>query len=406
MTVTGASAALSLVPLAGDFASYRHRVIFETCKWDPQVGDSATVSDHACVLSQHAAAGLTLLAEKLAAETMALEGAVLQARPLWRELGLSAKLRTALASVSADTGIRLMRFDLHPTADGWALSEVNSDVPGGFAEASALPLLAAEAVGGTRPAGNVADELVAAVSEQVKAGARLFFIHATAYADDRQVMQFLAKRFGASGFACVLAAPDHLRWRNGRAISIAEGAKGEVDGMLRFFPAEWLPNLPREADWQGYFHGTTVACNPPRALLLQSKRSPLLWDRLGVEVPTWRSVLPETRDPRSVPWRRDEDWLVKPAFGRVGEGLAWHGGVSARQWRHTVLNVMARPHQWVAQRRFKSLPLMSRDGPRHLCIGVFTINGKAAGYYGRLSPRITIDKHAQDVAILVRKEPT
>jgi hypothetical protein len=57
----------------------------------------------------------------------------------------------------------------------------------------------------------------------------------------------------------------------------------------------------------------------------------------------------------------------------------------------------------VAQRRFQSLPLASRDGPRHLCIGVFTVDGKPAGFYGRLSALSTIEKHAQDVAVLIRE---
>ena len=43
--------------------------------------------------------------------------------------------------------IRLMRYDFHPTIDGkWAVSEVNSDVPGGFAESSLLPELACKTI--------------------------------------------------------------------------------------------------------------------------------------------------------------------------------------------------------------------------------------------------------------------
>ena len=34
-----------------------------------------------------------------------------------------------------------MRFDFHPTIAGWAVSEVNSDVPGGYNEATLLPVL-------------------------------------------------------------------------------------------------------------------------------------------------------------------------------------------------------------------------------------------------------------------------
>ena len=38
--------------------------------------------------------------------------------------------------------VRLMRFDFHPTENGWVLSEVNSDVPAGMAEGSVLSELA------------------------------------------------------------------------------------------------------------------------------------------------------------------------------------------------------------------------------------------------------------------------
>jgi glutathionylspermidine synthase len=140
--------------------------------------------------------------------------------------------------------------------------------------------------------------------------------------------------------------------------------------------------------------------------LSQSKRLPLFWDRLGVPAPTWRALLPETRDPREVPWRRDESWLVKPAFGRVGEGLAWRGGISGKQWRRTVLSVRTWPGHWIAQRRFISRPLATKAGPRHLCIGVFTVEGKAAGFYGRLSMTPVIEKHAQDIPVLVSVDAT
>jgi hypothetical protein len=44
---------------------------------------------------------------------------------------------------------------------------------------------------------------------------------------------------------------------------------------------------------------------------------------------------------------------------------------------------------------------MTRSGPRHLCIGVFVIDGRASGFYGRLAAGPIIEKHAQDIAVLV-----
>lgn len=408
MTIHAPIAALecALVPLAIDYPAYRQQVIFRCCKWDPQVGDQSTIADQACVLSRRTASALATHAEALAAETLALEEALAARSDLLATLGLGRKLRGALAGCHRDPAqdLRVMRFDFHPTGEGWALSEVNSDVPGGFAEASALPQLAARYVPDAHPFGDAAKALVDAFARRLAPRARVAFVHATAFADDRQVMQFLAERFAAAGFETVLAAPDHLVWKEGCAHSIQSDNRARIDGIVRFFPADWLSLLPRSAHWRDYFGAATLAANPACALLSQSKRLPLLWDALGVAVPNWRALLPETHDPREVRWQRDESILVKPAFGRVGEGLAWRGGVSRRTWQRTVLNVALFPRRWIAQRRFASRPLASREGPRHLCVGVFTIDGKAAGFYGRLSANPVIEKHAQDVAVLVREE--
>jgi hypothetical protein len=46
--------------------------------------------------------------------------------------------------------------------------------------------------------------------------------------------------------------------------------------------------------------------------------------------------------------------------------------------------------------------LETPDGPMHACVGVYTIDGKAAGAYGRLSSKPVIDYTAVDVAVLVQ----
>lgn len=391
---------IALAPLPTD-AAFRRAVIFQCCKWDPQVGDVSTISDQACVLSPETAAYLSRTAEQLAAETLALERALLKRPELWRELGLGARLRGALAQTHDADAVRVMRFDFHPTHDGWALSEVNSDVPGGFAEASALPRLAAAHVPGAAASGDVGGALAAAFAERLPKRGRLAFVHATAYSDDRQVMQYLANRFAACDFETVLVAPDHLRWRDGLAYCIAEGQGGAVDAVIRFFPADWLADLPRASDWRAHFSASTLMANPPRAALSQSKRLPLLWDKLGVDTTAWRAVLPETRDPRDAPWRSDPRWLLKPAYGRVGEGIVWRGNGDAKTWRGASLSATLWPRSWVAQRRFTSRALPGAPGPRHLCVGVFTVEGRAAGFYGRLSANSIVEKHAQDAPVLI-----
>ena len=55
----------------------------------------------------------------------------------------------------------------------------------------------------------------------------------------------------------------------------------------------------------------------------------------------------------------------------------------------------------MAQRRFESMPIPTPLGPRHVCVGVYTVNGKAAGAYVRLSEKPLIDFCATDVALLI-----
>ena len=387
------------------YSDYRYEVIFRGYKWDPQVGDANTIARHAALMRRDAMERLESWAEALSEETMRLEEAIFQDLRLARELGLPREILKNLSRLGdyrRERHVRLMRFDFHPTVDGWAVSEVNSDVPGGLAEASVLPGIAARFFPGYAQRHDVADRLLEAFRRRIPQDGAVAFVHATSYADDRQVMQFLADRFRDAGHRAILAAPDHIRFRGGAAECVAEGSEGPLDGIVRFFPLEWLANLPRKSGWEGYFDTGTASCNHPTAILSQSKRLPLLWDRLGVDVPAWRALLPTTADPRSA---RGDGWLLKPALGRVGEGVSIREALSAKEFSKINRAARRHPGEWVKQRRFDSAPLASGSGEAyHLCVGVFTVGGKAAGAYGRLSPYPRIDARAQDIPLLIAEE--
>ena len=408
---------MRLEPLpAREYAAYRREAIFAACKWDPQIGDVNVLADHALVLEPETAAWLEAQAECLAAEIAALEEALLSRPELFGELGLGGRLGRALrgAGGSCPSGVRLMRFDFHPLgplgplvpsgplAGGWAVSEVNSDVPGGFGEAGVLPRLAASLLSGTSPAGpDPARAVAKAFAGRLAGHGRVALVHATAYSDDRQVMEYLAAAMREEGLDPILLAPDHLRLDDGRARSVAWGQEGEVHALFRFFPAEWLPNL--SGDWRGFFHDGPPACNHAAALLCQSKRAPLVWPRLGVPFPAWRSLLPATEDPRRVDWEHDPSWILKPALGRVGEDVAVPEVLEPGEWKRIRSSARRHPRAWVAQRRFDSLPVETRAGERHVCVGVYTVDGKAAGFYARVAERPRIDQYAQDAPVLVRR---
>jgi glutathionylspermidine synthase len=402
--VTGPLRAGALLP-PDVFEPIRRRAIFDCCKWDPQFEDVATLSPFPIVIGAADWQSLAHSAESLARETLAVEDELLRRPDLHRELGLPSSVRRVLRQSRHDAtpGIaRTLRFDFHPTPDGWRISEVNSDVPGGFIEAQGFTALVAEAYPHLQPTGRPATALAEAVASAVPARGLVGLVHATAYTDDRQVMIYLERELRTRGLRTRLLSPQQLCWRNGLAALNYADNSASLDALVRFYPAEWLPALPRRAGWTHFFaSGRTPLCNPGSALLTQSKRWPLLWDRLQTSLPMWRKLLPETRAPRRAEPRSNTDWVLKPALGRVGEDLALDGVTPAPLQRRIARAVRWFPRHWVAQRRFESVPVVTPLGPMHVCLGVFVIDGRAAGIYGRMARVPLIDARAYDVAVLV-----
>jgi Glutathionylspermidine synthase preATP-grasp len=402
---------LPTAPLADEaFARIRRRAIFDCCKWDPQVEDVSTLAAFPLVLQRETWRELVVLAEALAAETLAAERELLGRPELHGRLGLPRAVRRALAGASRQSTLgtaRLIRFDFHHTPGGWRISEANTDVPGGINEGSGLPRLfepfhaRAESVGD--PAGAYARALVDSAG-----GATVALVHATAYSDDRQVMTYLGRRIEALGGRPALVSPAHLRWRDRRASIDAAWGTEAVGAIARFFPAEWLPNLPACCGWPRFFAGgATAVSNPAAAVMTQSKRFPLVWDALETALPTWRALLPETRDPREgSAWRSADDWVIKPALGRVGEGIGLRGVTAAKDWRALERAAARHPELWVAQRRFEPTCLHVGAERLYPCVGVFTVGTRVAGAYGRLARRAIIDWRAQDVAVLAATDET
>jgi glutathionylspermidine synthase len=380
----------------------RAAAIFECCKWDPQVGDTDVLSRTPLVLRTAAWDDISTLAETLYAETLRAEAAILKTPRALADLGLPASLvRTLRKGELTPAPFRVMRFDFHATTEGWRISEVNSDVPGGFIEASGFTRLMAAHTPGCRPAGDPTAELRDRCLQHLPAGARIGLVHATAYTDDRQVMIYLKRALEGAGFQALLSGPDTVRWQAGHA-QIHDGSSWQrLDAIFRFYPTEWLPNLGWRSSWKRFVRQSiTPAINPPASLISQSKRFPLAGRSLGLSLPTWDALLPETRDPRDCD-DAPTQWVLKPALGRVGEDIGIAGVTDTAALIRIRRNARRHPHLWAAQRRFEALPWLTADGPRFPCIGVYVIGGRAAGAYGRVCARPLIDSHAQDVAVLV-----
>src|SRR5262249_48164736 len=106
----------------------------------------------------------------------------------------------------------------------------------------------------------------------------------------------------------------------------------------------------------------------------------------------------------AAPWSTDQGWLVKAALSNTGDEVGIRAFMEERKWRGVRWDVRLRPGRWVAQRRFDSLPLETPVGPLHGCVGVYTIDGRAAGAYARLAQRPLIDYAAVDAAVLITEE--
>lgn len=389
------------------FLAMRRRAIFDCLKWDPQVEDVATLARTPLMTTPEAWRELSSLGAALACETAALEAELVRRPDVQHRLGLSRRARRALERAAREgpsPGLaRLVRFDFHHTRDGWRISEANCDVPGGLNEASGMPGLLAPHYPGADPAGDPAGAYVDALLAGRSPGARVALLHATAYSDDHQMMAYLARHLRERGARPMLASPDHVHWTDGRAHLDGAEWRGEADLLVRFFPADWLVDLP-DASWRHYFAGSrTPMSNPATALLTQSKRMPLVWDELETACPTWRALLPETRDPREVPWRESDEWMVKPALGRVGEDVALRGVIAPKEFARLQRECARHPGHWVAQRRFEVTATALGGAMVYPCIGVYTVDERVVGAYGRIAPRALIDARAEDAAVLVTR---
>lgn len=389
-----------------DAARMRRRAIFECHKYDPQSGDVSVLAPFALRIDEATRRDLTRRAEALAREMITAERAIAADRRARRELALPLPLRGLLSSrapgAEPPTLARYVRFDFHPTPDGWRISEANSDVPGGFGEAGGLARLMLPHYPQHAVAGDPSDALARSIVDRIGARRPVALVYATAFTDDRQVMLSIQDALAARGVESVPCGPDALTWTRGRAC--LEGR--ELGGVVRNYPAEWLPSLLwSTAWWRFYRGGRTPLANPPGpALISQNKRFPIACRRAGLDLPAWREHLPETRDPREVDVHSG-DWVLKPALGRVGEDVGLPGVTPPREWASIVKSAARSPERWIAQRVFETVALETPQGAMYPCVGVFVVDGRAAGLYGRLGRTPLVAGDALEVAVLVDRAP-
>jgi glutathionylspermidine synthase len=404
MTMTNIPARIALgAPLSeGALRTIERKLNLDHGKWDTHVGDERVLSPQPLLLHRDEWRWLCGQAESAAQEMFAFEEEIVSSKGLQQLIGMPRKLRKLVSRNASGNVLRTLRFDFHPTAAGWAMSEVNSDVPGGFGEATFLPILyeryTVEASLPTSPLSLWADAMQSELN-----GGRIALLYAPGFLEDEQVVRVLARALRDRGFSTYLIqSPAALEWKQNYA-SLRRGARVGIDAVIRFYQAEWLSQLPTRTGWKNLFgYGDrTPVINPAISAISESKRLGLCFRHLAAGSNTWRALSPECREPSEIAAEPQEDWVLKATYSNTGDEVHLGGDMSFPDWSELLRRAKSNPSCWVAQRRFETLSLPSVVGPVRPCVGVFVIGGRAAGAYVRLSRTQVTDAHALEAPLFI-----
>lgn len=401
---------MRLIKIPDDkYYDYRLQAMFDCYKWDPQFYDSNTLAKYVLVLTKEENDEVIRLTESLDKETRLAEEYINKNVKIAKKLALPKKILEQMHNMqnyNMIQNIRFMRYDFHPSVDEkWVVTEVNSDVPGGFAESSLLPDLARKTVDMPELYYNsFGERMVDAINDKLHKNGTIMMIHCTCFSDDRQVMQYMGDRLSKEGYKIIYGAADHIIFKEKRAYCILDNNEEEINLIFRFTPLEWLIQM-KPHRWDGYFYTVTKSCNHPISIYAQSKRFPFVWNDLekaGIGMVTWKELLPETIEVKDLGSRKG--FIYKPVYGRVGEKISIKEACKGDEYEKILQDVKRHPKQYLAQKKFTSKPLIGDDGIEyHICLGSYTIEGKHTGYYARMSRYPRIDSYAADIPVLVEK---
>lgn len=384
----------------GERAEVLRALRFRYHKWDTYAVGRCLVLPEALALTRVEHEEVVTVVEALHDALERLERRVRHDSDALEFLGIPAALHS-LVQAEDETPLQLTRYDLFPTEDGRLLvSEFNEDVPGGFNEAVGLPELLAGSFSGLDFVGDLAGSFVDAFAGRE----RVALMYATAYSEDLQHMLALESWLLAAGHTTLLCSPEHLGGSWGRPTLMRE----RVDAAFRFFPGEWMPRLPNFALWRR-LGSRLPMMNPLYRLIRQSKKVFALWRRPGVvdeadrELFDRHAPLTEELDLDDLPRleAERERWVIKQAFGRMGDSVVLGALETEESWRQTLLEARARPRDYAVQECFRVAPMAFQAGSLYPAIGAFLVNGRFAGYYSRAAARPFLNHEAYHVATLV-----
>lgn len=329
--------------------------------------------------------------------------------------------KLSAASRGSGDDASLVRLDLLLGQDGkWHVCEINADCPGGHNEATGLPELAQtagfwEGLNPTRLLDELADRL-ARLALRPGAGpgrGAVALIYATAYAEDLQVCALIRRALRARGLTAVLAAPTALRLKSG-AICVGNTP---VSTLYRYYPTEYMEgqrNLDMLA--AAVMGGSLRTLSSFSQIYLQSK---LAFARAWTherQNPTENAALrlhvPETLELGELGREKlideREGWVLKRAFGRVGDEVFVGELIDPDDWvklQDTLAALsLQRGERWIAQRYVPQQPVPTPYGDMLVTLGAYLLDGRFVGYFARLTPQSHVSHDALCVPVFTRTE--
>jgi glutathionylspermidine synthase len=373
--------------------------------WDACVAGARRVDVHPLILPR----ALHLRAVKAAEDVMRVVGKVAsrahddeRERALYRVPHFVESLAAA-SHASGDDAV-LARVDLLLGEDGeWRACEINADCPGGHNEALGLPQLARAAgfQGATDPT-RVTDLLVGRLA-QLAHGRAVGLMHATAYAEDLQVCALIQRLLTKHGVRAVLLPPTSPKLHGGELV-----ARGERIGALyRYFPAEYMEGQSNVDDVITAVRSGAVRTLTSFAhIYTQSKLSfARAWAHEASlddeERSALASFIPASLDATTLSREQlvaeRSSWVLKRAYGRVGDQVYVGELFDAEGWRAIVgdvLSACAKGESWIAQRFVKQRSIPTPWGDRFVTLGAYVMDGRFAGYFARITPESHVSHDA------------
>lgn len=378
--------------------------------WDAFVAGERRVDLHPIVLPRAMHERAKSAAESVMRD-VSLAASRAHADPAERALyGLpSAAQRLAEASAFAGDDASLVRVDLLVGEDGELHAcEINADCPGGHNEALGLPRLA-RAAGfsrGTDPT-FVVPALAARLADLARQTARgqtptVGMIYATAYAEDLQVCAIVRRELRRLGVQAILAPPTAPTLNAEGALEI-RGVP--IHALYRYFPAEYMEGQRNvSAIAQAIASKRVRTLSSFAHVYTQSKLSlARAWARAGA-----LAHVPETHDLIDMDEARlrgeREAWVVKRAYGRVGEDVIVGTLCTQQDWElalTAILDERRRGESWIAQRYVPQRAMPTPWGPRLLTLGVYLLDGVFVGYFARITSQSHVSHDALVLPVFV-----